>query len=195
MTPNTSIPTSGPLTATLDPAHPCKRCPTFSREVLSLCIFGYAKAGSMALILRSRKPAILDSVRTRQKLSPVRVATGPSPLEILAGSQRLSILEHADQELKELCSSIDSADKRRECFEASSAAILDHGSPHIALKKRTALVYLLGTLRYPVPLIGHKGSAHTVMLPMICECICCCCRYTTTIATTAAKRYLAALRS
>eukprot|EP00878_Enallax_costatus_P002839 GHUV01003032.1.p1 GENE.GHUV01003032.1~~GHUV01003032.1.p1 ORF type:complete len:259 (+),score=38.06 GHUV01003032.1:117-893(+) len=71
----------------------------------------------MALILGNRSSLLVVNGRKRHILAPVRVAAGPSPLDILAGSQRLKILEHADQELKELCTSLDTEDERQKCFE------------------------------------------------------------------------------
>lgn len=71
----------------------------------------------MAMSLGTRNLLLIPSSSKRQILPPVRVATGSSPMDILVNSQRLSILEHADQELKDLCSNIASEEERQRCFE------------------------------------------------------------------------------
>lgn len=69
------------------------------------------------MLIQKHHILLSGSSNRRLCLAPVRVATSSSPLDILANSQRFSILEHADQELKELCSSKATEEERRKCFE------------------------------------------------------------------------------
>ncbi|KAF6251254.1 hypothetical protein COO60DRAFT_656194 [Scenedesmus sp. NREL 46B-D3] len=72
----------------------------------------------MLLLLRKR-PVLLDTGRKAQCiLPPLHATVTPNPaLDILMNSQRMSLLDHADQELAKLCSSKATAEEQAMCWE------------------------------------------------------------------------------
>jgi hypothetical protein len=101
-------------------------------------------------------------------MAPVRVAIGDSTLEILANSQRLSILEHADQELKSLCTSRASEEERRRCFEVydyyheNRSKALSGCAQELEKGKAGAACQSLDSLERLVYEVAYTGDAETL---------------------------------
>lgn len=70
------------------------------------------------LLLMHRSTALLCRSDHGSILAPVRAAVHPSPaLDILMNSQQMLVLDHADEELANLCSSISTPQEQAECWE------------------------------------------------------------------------------
>lgn len=106
---------------------------------------------SLALLQHSQLGLVQHQSRTRSHVAVRATAAPAGAMDKLMGATRMSVLEHADEELQNLCSSKATPEERAQCWEVRCGAVCWLVGPNVQICSPSCLELVSG------PHVGRLG--------------------------------------